>query len=243
MSIVKVSNPVILLPGIELREQVEAGVSRLIGTQSFRTVMSKLSPDAPVFKTLSVFANWWDEEQEKTREKILNNIISSALLDTLEATSCWSKLHVVENRVESYITAQFELASIDGDSGDEICSMITKNLIDNEVNEQLCTFAAAIDGGHENWRVWAVRTIGPDFAVEDMGDYRVLDWMRQRELKNQQVEESIESGERPEIDSEDQRFIALLKRVQFENTPLVNVKLSRVRDVIPKKEWNSGTRS
>lgn len=231
MSIVKVGNPIVILPGSELREYAAMGLAELAATID----QLQVSPAARDHLRAAT-ANWLPDADEVPAE-FYTELFSAALLDTMEATSCWSRLYAAHNRTDAFISEFFELAHLDSDDAEEALNVLTRFLISNEVNERLCQYAVAVDGGRDNWRVWAVRPIGLDFAVEDIGDFRVLDWMRQRELKNQDAKDRAEAGLIQEVEQVDQNYISLLRSQQFQHTPLADVKLSRLNNMTQKKPW------
>jgi len=238
MSIVKFGNPVVLIPGKELYEHVNVGFTCLAQDIDHLT-MGAAARD----HLKSAIQVGELENPTRHRDEFVRDFLTAALLDTMEANSSWVKLHGSQDRVGSGIWSYFELEHLDSETADEVAITAIKYLIGNNVNELLCQYAIAIDGGHENWRVWGVRPLGADFIIEDIGDYRVIDWMRQRELKNEKALERAETGETAEVVDEDQRFIELLRKVQFSDKPLIDSNLSRLSAAtLKKKRVNRGSR-
>lgn len=231
MSIVKFGNPVVLIPGRDLYENVNFGFTRLAQDIEHLSIGTVAREHLKSAFQIGDLAN-----PTKHRDEFVRDFLTAALLDTMEANSSWVKLHGSQDRVGGGIWSYFELEHLDSETAEDVALTLIKYLIGNDVNELLCQYAIAIDGGHENWRVWGVRPLGADFIIEDIGDYRVIDWMRKRELKNEQALERAETGETAEVVDEDRRFIELLRKVQFSDKPLIDSNLSRLSAVTLKKQ-------
>lgn len=98
----------------------------------------------------------------------------------------------------------------------------------------------AFDGPDPNWRVWAARTLGSNALIlENVGDFRILDWDRRMGLTQMAKEDDVEVSEEAWDVDEDMRTFAQLNQIR--STKATAVRLYAV-DVLDQRRAKSGTR-
>lgn len=158
-------------------------------------------------------------------------------LNCLQETALWMDKAGTK---QDYVTDQLRVMlpswnDVDIKSQEEIVRHVEAAFAET-ANDNLVQF----DGPDPNWRVWAARTLSCNALIlENVGDFRILDWERRMGLTEQAEKDGVEVSEDAWDVDEDMRLFAQLNQIRASKA--TTVRLYAV-DVLDHRKAKAGGR-
>lgn len=161
-------------------------------------------------------------------------------LNCLQETALWMEKAGTK---QDYVVDQLGIMipmwnDVDSKTQDDIVRFVEAAFAET-ANDNLVLF----DGPDPNWRVWAARTLSTNALVlENVGDFRILDWERRMGLTEQAKEDGVEVSEDAWDVDEDMRTFAQLNSIRASKSTSVRLYAVDVLDHRKAKAQGRGSR-